>query len=52
MYTNHRILRTKSPRFSLTAALSHINGPLVAALIINGFIWGALIALWYLAQKP
>lgn len=42
---------TKTPRFDfLRVALSKINGPMIAALLINAFIWGSLAALWYSAQ--
>jgi hypothetical protein len=53
MSTNHRIYRTTRPRFDmLRVALSKINGPMVAALLINAFIWGVLLALWLAAQGP
>ncbi|MBV8060502.1 MAG: hypothetical protein JO253_03110 [Alphaproteobacteria bacterium] len=49
MFTNHRIYRTRTPRFELRKAF-RFNWPLIAALLLNAVFWGGVWAMWYLAQ--
>jgi len=49
MFTNHRIYRTRTPRFDLRKALN-LNWSLIFALLLNAAFWGGTWAMWYFAQ--